>query len=95
MESKIKQILIQNEYQVTSPESHLSSIELSGSRADLCHVRRFGDVLFITEDMDCVLARDGGPVRDVSGAIAVVFAVDLGLGWALDGETCSETEHIS
>ena len=37
-------------------------------------------------DDDVVLARCGGQVGDGAGAILVVLALNLGLGWALDSE---------
>ena len=53
---------------------------------DLRHVGAARDVLVVAEDVHGVLPGHGGHVVHVRRAVAVVVAVDLGLGRTLDGE---------
>ena len=68
--------------------THLASIEVS-SRLDVGHVGRPWNVLFVAQNVNSILAGHGGPVGHISRAITVVLAVNLGLRWALNGETCN------
>lgn len=55
-------------------------------RRDSRYVRRLGNVLVIAEDMDRVLSRCGRQIRNVGGSIAIIIALDLRFGRALDRE---------
>ena len=71
----------------TTITAHLASIEVC-SRFDVGHVGWLWNVLFIAQDVNSILARHCGPVRHIRRAISIVFAVNLGLGWALDRKAC-------
>ena len=55
------------------------------------------DWLISKVDIDVVVARFGGKVLHITGAITVVAAVHLGLHWSLDTETqasLTRTLHV-
>ena len=60
---------------------------------DVCHVRRFGDVLVVAENVNGVFARGYRIVANVGGTVAIVIAFDLGLRRTFNTESCAATNN--
>lgn len=76
-----------------SVNSHWADLlreDVIGCRKDVGHKGAVLDIFIITNDMDRVVARLGGPVENIARSITFVVAFDLSLRRALDGKTCTE-----
>lgn len=66
--------------------SYLFWENIVNSRKNVSHEGAVLDVFVVTDDVDGVIARLGGPVAHVTGAVALVIALDFSLRRAFDGE---------
>lgn len=68
-------------------QRYLLRVGVGGGGQDVGDEGTVLDVLVVTHHVDGVLARLRGPVPHVTRAVPLVVTLDLGLRWALDGET--------
>lgn len=68
-------------------QRYLLGVGVGGGGQDVGNEGTVLDVLVVTHHVDGVLARLRGPVPHVTRAVPLVVTLDLGLRWALDGET--------
>lgn len=76
-------------------DSHWANLlreDVIACRKNVGHKGAVLDIFIITNDMDSVVARLGGPVENITRSITFVVAFDLSLRWALDGKTCMHTD---